>query len=368
MAFVAIGVISILGPVHAHEIRPAIADVTLTEDRIEMELRLTAELYLAGINADGLTDTDEVPEAEFYDQLRATPAPEIAERFADIWPRLRSSLTVNAGGQIIEMDLKSAETLEEPDRDLPRDTRLTLSAELPNDGSDVKIGWRPEFGPLIVRQAEGGDDAYAGYLEKGALSEPLPRVGSATEGGWAVFLRYIVVGFDHIIPKGLDHILFVLGLFFLSLKIRPLVTQVTVFTIAHTITLALASLGFVTVSPAIVEPLIAASIVYVAVENLMTSEIKWWRPLVIFGFGLLHGLGFASVLQEFGLAPGRFIAGLIGFNIGVEIGQLAVIAIAFLAVGLWFGKKAWYRTRIAMPASVVIALIGAWWAFERVFL
>jgi len=219
-----------------------------------------------------------------------------------------------------------------------------------------------------AHEIEGGDDAYAGYLEDGALSEALPREGAATESAMSVFVRYIGVGFDHIIPKGLDHILFVLGLFFLSLKVRPLVTQITVFTVAHTITLALASLGYIKVNPAIVEPLIAASIVYVAVENIFTSKVTWWRPLIIFAFGLLHGMGFASVLDEFGLAPGRFVAGLIGFNIGVEVGQLTVIGLAFLAVGYWFGQKPWYRARISIPASVAIALVGAYWAFERVFL
>ena len=93
-----------------------------------------------------------------------------------------------------------------------------------------------------------------------------------------------------------------------------------------------------------------------------------WRPLVVFCFGLLHGLGFASVLGEIGLDPQRFVTGLIGFNIGVELGQLTVIALAFLAVGLWFGDKDWYRPRISNPASLMIALVGGWWFVERVFL
>ena len=91
-----------------------------------------------------------------------------------------------------------------------------------------------------------------------------------------------------------------------------------------------------------------------------------WRPLVVFGFGLLHGLGFASVLSEFGLPQGQFIPALLGFNVGVELGQLTVIAMAFLAVGLWFGRKGWYRPAIAVPASAVIALVGAYWFVERV--
>ena len=117
-----------------------------------------------------------------------------------------------------------------------------------------------------------------------------------------------------------------------------------------------------------VEPLIAASIVYVAVENIIGGRIGAFRVAVVFCFGLLHGLGFASVLGDVGLEAGRFVVGLIGFNIGVELGQLAVIAAAFLLVGLPFGKKSWYRMGVTIPVSLAIAAVGAWWTVERVFL
>ena len=185
---------------------------------------------------------------------------------------------------------------------------------------------------------------------------------------WETFFEYIPIGFDHIIPKGLDHILFVLGLFFLAAGFRALIWQISAFTVAHTITLAAGALGWVVVAPSVVEPLIAASIVFIAVENVLSNRLHTWRPLVVFCFGLLHGLGFASVLGEFGLPRDQFIPALIGFNLGVEFGQIVVIIIAFLLVGLAFRKRAWYRSRIASPASTMIGLIGAWWFFERVFL
>lgn len=353
---------------NAHEIRPAIADVQLSETEIVIDLRLTAEPLVAGLDLRGLQDTNDAPDADAYDALRAEPADVLIEKFRDAWPTLRERVIVEAGQTPVLLDIVEIEVEEARNEELPRDTMLTLRGELPDDGSNVRFGWDAAFGPIIVRQSGEGDEAYAGYLGNGELSDPLPRVGAAEQSGWSVFVRYIAVGFDHIIPKGLDHILFVLGLFFLSLQMRPLITQITVFTLAHTITLALASLKIVTVPGSIVEPLIAASIVYVAIENVFTNQIKWWRPFVIFAFGLLHGLGFASVLDEFGLAPGQFVAGLIGFNIGVEVGQLTVVGLAFLCVGYWFGKKPWYRARISIPASIVIALVGAYWAVERVFL
>ncbi len=117
-----------------------------------------------------------------------------------------------------------------------------------------------------------------------------------------------------------------------------------------------------------VEPLIAASICYVAIENVFTNHLNPWRPAIVFGFGLLHGLGFASVLEEFGLPETHFIPALLGFNVGVELGQITVIAIAFLAVGFWFRNKPWYRSVITIPASLVIAGIGAYWVLERTVL
>lgn len=365
----------------AHEIRPAVSDITLSESSAEIQITLTAETLMAGIDATAVADTNDAPEAARYDELRALEPGELATQFQAAWPEISSGFILMAGETAVLLELAGIEVADMPDFELPRDTRLSLSATLPEDGSDIRFGWTARNGPLIVRQAGGGDDAYAGFLENGAMSEALPREGFVSETAGAVFWRYIFVGFDHIVPKGLDHILFVLGLFFLSLKMGPLITQVTVFTVAHTITLALASLGIVTVSPAIVEPLIAASIVYVAVENIFAKGITPWRPVIIFLFGLLHGLGFASVLGEFGLAPGRFVAGLIGFNVGVEVGQLFVIAMAFILI--WLTTRAAnmkaltddetparsfavaYRA-IALCGSIVIAIIGAYWAVERV--
>jgi HupE/UreJ protein len=185
-----------------------------------------------------------------------------------------------------------------------------------------------------------------------------------SESGVDVAARYLVLGFQHILPKGLDHILFVLGLFLLSTRLRPLLWQVTAFTVAHTLTLALAVNGVVELPSRVVESLIALSIAYVAVENLFTSELKPWRPALVFGFGLLHGLGFAGVLQELGLPRGEFVTSLIAFNVGVEAGQLTVICLALLTIG-WFRRRAWYRRVIAIPISIGIALVGVYWAITR---
>ena len=190
----------------------------------------------------------------------------------------------------------------------------------------------------------------------------LEKISSA-EVSWV----YLKLGFTHILPLGIDHILFVLGLFFLSPKLKPLLTQVTCFTIAHTITLGLAVYNVVSLPSYIVEPVIAASIIYVAIENLRRRELNKWRLLVVFLFGLIHGMGFAGALKELGLPKSQFLNALLTFNLGVELGQMTVIMIAFLAVGLWFKSREWYHKRIVVPASLVIAIIAAYWTVERIF-
>ena len=180
------------------------------------------------------------------------------------------------------------------------------------------------------------------------------------------FYIFVKAGFEHIIPQGLDHILFVLGLFFSCITFRSLLWQVTAFTVAHSITLVLAAQGLVQLRGDIVEIIIALSIVWIAVENCLYKETSKWRYLVVFSFGLLHGLGFAALLTQYGLPKENFISLLLAFNIGVEFGQLAVLVIAFLLIKLVL-RKNWYSDQIKIPASIIIALIGLFWFVERVF-
>lgn len=182
---------------------------------------------------------------------------------------------------------------------------------------------------------------------------------------------YVSIGVGHILPGGLDHILFVLAIFLASIRWRALLIQVSAFTVAHTATLGLAASGVISPSAKIVEPLIALTIGFVAMENLYFKDMTRWRPLLVFVFGLIHGLGFAGFFGELGLPKGQFWSALIGFNIGVEIGQLLVlIAAAMLGFALrrFFGDPSGtrqYRRYVVLPGSLVIGLTGFWWAFER---
>ena len=179
---------------------------------------------------------------------------------------------------------------------------------------------------------------------------------------------YTKLGFTHIIPNGFDHILFVVGLCLLSTNIKTMLWQATAFTVAHSITLALSMKNVFVAPTPIVEPIIALSIVFVAVENILISKLKPWRIMLVFLFGLIHGMGFASALNEIGLPNGKFFTSILSFNLGVELGQMTVIIAVFSLLIIPFKNKTWYRTRIVYGLSSCIALIAAYWVVERVFM
>ncbi|WP_426065902.1 HupE/UreJ family protein [Gluconobacter japonicus] len=182
---------------------------------------------------------------------------------------------------------------------------------------------------------------------------------------WQQIPIYLKLGFKHIVPEGTDHILFVLGLFFLGISRRKLLSQTTVFTVAHATTLFLSTYGIFELPSRFVEPAIALSISFIGLENVFRPRLGIMRLLVVFAFGLIHGFGFASSLSEVPFPKRDFIGALLGFNLGVDAGQLFIILLATLAVG-WFRKRPWFRSRIAIPGSLVIAAIGLFWAGQRI--
>ncbi|MEY4698458.1 MAG: hypothetical protein RIT14_2886 [Pseudomonadota bacterium] len=348
----------------AHEVLPSIADMTATDGTVTFDLRTNLEGLVAGIDLTATADTNASAQAMQYDALRALPPDALADRFRAFWPAMSQRIHVQVDGRDLPLALVAVIVPDVGDVALTRTSTVTFTAALPPGAKSVQVGWASQFGALVLRQM-GVQDPYDGYLEAGTFSTPIRLSGGDRMSPMQAFLSYVPVGFDHIVPQGLDHILFVLGLFFLSTRLSPLLWQVSAFTLAHTVTLGLGALGYVNVPASIVEPIIAASITFVAVENILTKGLSRWRPLVVFGFGLLHGLGFAAVLGEFGLPDEGFFPALIGFNLGVELGQLFVIAAAFAAVG-WFWRKSWYRAMISVPASAAIAAAGAFWFVQRV--
>ncbi|WP_420014252.1 HupE/UreJ family protein [Tateyamaria sp.] len=370
------------GLASAHEVVPTIADLMVVDGRVTIEMRVNLEAQLSGIDLDGLDDTDAAENVADYDALRALTPADVAARAGELVTTWNGIPLLMVGDVAIPVMLEAARVPDVADIELPRISDVVLSVALPAGAGAVDIAWPDGAGDLVLRQ-QGVDEPFTGLISGGGTSGAISLAGGDEATGWQTFAYYIPVGFDHILPQGLDHILFVLGLFFLSTQLGPLLWQVSAFTLAHTVTLALGALGLVNIPGSIVEPLIAASIVYVAIENIFARGLNQWRPVVVFGFGLLHGLGFASVLGEFGLPEAQFIPALIGFNVGVEVGQLTVIVIAMIL--LWLGCRAAAMAKLqgveelvseypvmfrawSVTGSLIIAIIAIYWVIERTLL
>jgi HupE / UreJ protein len=357
------------GPTAAHELRPAIATATLDRSgAIELRVTLNLEAYVAGIGAQH-SNTAEAPQAAEYDRLRAAAPEALRAAFEPLAKDFAAGLNLAFDGGAAALTLTDVAVPDVGDVEVARISTLVLTATAPAGAASMTFAAPEGLGATAFRAVRVGEGTpfFSAFQRAGEATGPIALDGgSIGESGLASFAKYARIGFEHIVPKGLDHILFVVGLFLLSRHLRPLMWQVTGFTLAHSVSLALGIYGVVRISPAIVEPLIAASIVFVAVENLFTDRLQRWRPAVVFGFGLLHGLGFAGVLKEIGLPSTQFVTALIGFNLGVELGQLAVVAACFLGVGVWFRHRHWYRRAVTMPASAAIALVATIWFVERI--
>ncbi|QEP44012.1 HupE/UreJ family protein [Ectothiorhodospiraceae bacterium BW-2] len=349
----------------AHRIAPAVAELVWLEgERVELSLRGNLESMVAGIAPEHSDDTNSSPQAADYNRLRTLSTALLAEEAWD-WQGWDSYLGMSCDGAPLQWQLQQVTTEEQSDLALARQSQLRFEGQC-HDRATVEVNW------------QGGDIAFKLHRPQGELESAWLVAGSepyqfTVQGGEAsetqnTALTYTVLGFTHILPLGLDHILFVLGIFLLTLRLSSLLWQVTAFTLAHSITLGLTIYGVIEVSAAIVEPLIAASIIYIGIENTLHRELHRARIAVIFLFGLLHGMGFAGVLHEIGLPESQFLLALLTFNIGVELGQLAVIGLGFITVGYWFGQRAWYRQRVVIPASLLIAMVGGWWLLERTVL
>ena len=356
-----------LRQVDAHEIRPTIVTAEFSETGLyTIQINANLEALIAGIGASH-KNTEDSPKSHIYDALRQLPPAVLSNRIRSFMPAYLSGIDVTFDKRRADLKLTQIRVPQVGNLALPRHTKITLTGTAP-EGAPV-LAWRyaPAFGDSVFRvQGAIGGERVAFWLKNGERSPPIKIRGRSAQSIVGLAYQYVGVGFTHIIPLGLDHILFVLGLYFLSSRLRPLIIQVSSFTVAHTLTLALSMLGLVSIPSAIIEPLIALSIVFVAVENWFTERLQPWRPFVIFGFGLIHGFGFAGVLKEINLGPADFATSLVFFNVGVELGQLAVIAIAYGALGFWVGQKDWYRARIVRPLTILIGTTGFVWFFERI--
>lgn len=332
------------------------------DGRIDVEITAHAEslaLTLAGL-AKGTTP-DARPGA-------SSSSASARDRVSALAPELLGLIELESDGNLVELKwLGLADT-----RDRQGLVTVHLEGALPVRAETIR--WRAPFMLAAYPMAViGGSSSVAPDNYDWLAGDEGSRVYrldalAIDESAWQSAFRLVPTGFTHIVPGGLDHVLFMLGLFLMASTRRALLLQVSAFTAAHSMTLALGAFGAVNVPPQIVEPLIAASIAFIALENLFVTSVTRWRLLVVFVFGLLHGLGFAGAMADLGLSGEHLAASLVGFNVGVELGQLAVIASAALIVRTLRLSIDAERQFVLRPASAAIALMGLFWAIERTIL
>ena len=354
-------------------VKPALVEISAnTNGSVKVEVRASIEALLTGINAQ-YKNTQDAPTAEEYDVLRAFQPEQLHDEFEPFRQEFIKQIFLKADGLPLVLDIIDVRIPEPGYTKVPRISVITLSAELDQSTRALQWYYPARFGDNAVRVRQVDEDNEQWHWSEWQwLRKDEPSQSFSLEQIFTrrpvteVIFSYIRIGFEHIVPKGTDHILFIVGIFLLSTRLKPLLWQVTMFTVAHTLTLALSMKGIVSLPSNIVEPLIALSIAYVGIENIFAHSLHKSRLVLVFLFGLLHGLGFAGVLSEFGMPPNAFATALISFNVGVELGQLAVIIIAYLAVGIWFRDKPWYHQRITVPGSLIISVIGLYWTYDRI--
>jgi len=270
----------------------------------------------------------------------------------------------NDSGDLLELSLKE----ETPSKVLSdvkpqlADFKYVYTVMAQQPLSTMTMIWPQVLGDAVLKLNEHSAQATTLWVKGDVESENFSLLAKTEQS----FFDFVSIGFQHILPEGLDHILFILGLYFFSTQLKPLLLQISAFTLAHTVTLFMATLGIVSIDEGIVEPIIALSIVYIAVENLRNAHLTHMRLAVVFGFGLLHGLGFAGALSEIGLEAQTYFRDLIAFNIGLELGQLFVVFVMHIALGFWFAKQPYWNSKIKKPLSICIAATGFIWFIQRI--
>ncbi|MEO7889742.1 MAG: HupE/UreJ family protein [Vicinamibacterales bacterium] len=236
----------------------------------------------------------------------------------------------------------------------------------PFPGRVGSLTWRSTFVygsyPVAVQPPGQPDVLY--WLDGAESTPPVPLQNAASAASIA---QGIALGFTHIVPRGIDHMLFVAGLALLGTRRRHLLLLVTTFTVAHSLTLALSVLHLVSLPARIVEPLIALSIAYVGFEHFIGVRSQAIRMAVIFVFGLLHGLGFAEALAGLHLSAAALASAVLAFNVGVEAGQLTVLAATLLVLALLRSQPVTHRWPVTRLASAAVGACGLVWCVERIF-
>jgi len=353
-------------------VKPAMVEISVFADgNYRVELRASIEAIMTGINSK-YRNTQDAPSAGEYDALRVLQSAQLREKFIPFERRLEEEIKLYFDKKPTKLQITDVQIPIPGYTKVPRTSLIIFEGKIDKQVKHLSWYYPARFSDnaIRVRQIDTENEKWYWsswqWLRNNQTSKSFSLEEVFTEPAlFSVISEYVVAGFDHIIPKGLDHILFILGIFLLSMKLKTLAWQATMFTLAHSITLSLSMFNIVSLPASIVEPLIALSIAYIGIENIFAHKLKTSRLALVFAFGLLHGLGFASVLADFGMPDSAYATALISFNIGVEIGQLIILGCAYFCITYWFKNKQHFHNYITVPGSVIIAVTGLYWTWDR---
>jgi hypothetical protein len=354
----------------ADVVKPALVEISIFPDKkVEVVIDFSLEAVMTGIGTQYKNTTD-APNSAEYDELRALKPEQLRQRFSNFEAQFLDSIQFTVNQQIQTLYLVDAKIDIIGYKKRPRKTLLTYATQLKKWPKTLSWQYNKIYGDSALRYQVFKKDEYNWgswmWLRNGNSSGTIRINDPEPVSTMQRLTQFIEIGFAHVIPLGWDHILFIIGMALSSLLWRKLLLLITTFTLAHTLTLGLATLGMVEILPRIIEPLIAFSIAYVAIENLLPQQSIKRKSIVVFLFGLIHGLGFASMLKSFEMTDDNFLSTLIGFNVGVELAQVVIVLLVVLTL---LGLRALtlnYRKLAVVPVSIFIALIGFWWGVERI--
>lgn len=356
----------------ADVVKPPLSEVTIhsNEGRVDVEFIINLEAVMTGIGSE-YKDTTEAPNSDKYDELRNLKPKVLESLFGDYEDKFLDSFVFEINGDEVPLFMNSIKVDIVGYTKRSRKTILKYSGIIEDWPIDISWRYSKSYGEGAFRYRKFILNEYSWeqwfWLRDGKSTGPLdlenPEPKTSFEIGWG----FIPIGFDHVIPLGWDHILFIIGMALSSLLWRKLLILVSLFTLAHTITLGMSMYGIVTIPAYIIEPLIALSISFVAFENLIKRNNDLVSRIIVFGFGLIHGMGFAEMLKDFDMTKDNLMSTLIGFNVGVEIAQAVIVLL--VAGGLLLLRKLGVDSRkwIVIPTSVVIGVVGLVWGLERIF-
>lgn len=365
----------IAAPVHAHVVNDFYAELTSDGDVVRMDILFDASYATPEGNVE---DKPQQPRSWLYtlSEMQHRAMCDKAEQI------VRHMLRFHAKGDRVVSYKVTFPDYETPTPEFPHARTggayftVRIEVPLPTEGELILNQYDRSYPFFVIKMTTEEVDYLNLYPDEPGKKLPFTRTVLPGEGeefsnltaeaGFSAknLTFFLVDGYRHVIPDGWDHILFILALCLLSLEWRLLLKQSLIFTVAHSITLGLAVAGWLIGTPSIIEPIIALSIAWMAAENFLSEKVGKFRIGMVFVFGLVHGMGFGNMLADKIQASGQFGMALFAANLGVELAQLTVVALALILLGPLQGRQWFGSLRYVLSAAV--ALAGLYLFFDRI--